>query len=59
MIDYNIHKTTNQERKQTMNNVVPKNEKSIVGTIKINEKEIDDHLNQLVRQSVEDTINSL
>ena len=59
MIDYNIHKTTNQERKQAMNNVAPKNEKSIVGAIKINEKEIGDHLNQLVRQSVEDTINSL
>ena len=59
MIDYNIHKTTNQERKQAMNNVAQKNEKSIVGAIKINEKEIGDHLNQLVRQSVEDTINSL
>ena len=42
-----------------MNNVAQKNEKSIVGAIKINEKEIGDHLNQLVRQSVEDTINSL
>ncbi len=59
MIDYNNHKTTNQERKQAMNNVAQKNEKSIVGAIKINEKEIGDHLNQLVRQSVEDTLNSL
>ena len=59
MIDYNNHKTTNQERKQAMNNVAQKNEKSIVEAIKINEKEIGDHLNQLVRQSVEDTINSL
>ncbi len=42
-----------------MENVTPKNEKSISGAIKINEKEIVDHLNQLVRQSVEDTINSL
>ena len=42
-----------------MNNVAQKNEKSIVGAIKINEKEIGDHLNQLVRQSVEDTINSM
>lgn len=42
-----------------MENVTQKNEKSIVGAIKINEKEIGDHLNQLVRQSVEDTINSL
>ena len=59
MIDYNNQKTTNQERKQAMNNVAQKNEKSIVGAIKINEKEIGDHLNQLVRQSVEDTLNSL
>ena len=42
-----------------MNNVAQKNEKSIVGAIKINEKEIGDHLNQLIRQSVEDTLNSL
>ena len=59
MIDYNNHKTTNQERKQAMNNVAQKSEKSIVGAIKINEKEIGDHLNQLIRQSVEDTLNSL
>ena len=51
MIDYNNHKTTNQERKQAMNNVVPKREKSIAGAIKINEKEIRDHLNQLVRHN--------
>ena len=42
-----------------MGNVTQKNEKSISGAIKIDEKEIGDHLNQLVRQSVEDTINSL
>ena len=42
-----------------MENVTPKNEKSISGAIKIDKKEIGDHLNQLVRQSVEDTINSL
>ena len=42
-----------------MENVTQKTEKSISGAIKINEKEIGDHLNQLVRQSVEDTINSL
>ena len=41
-----------------MENVTPKNEKSISGAIKINEKEIVDHLSQLVRQSVADTINS-
>ena len=42
-----------------MENVTQKTEKSISGAIKIDEKEIGDHLNQLVRQSVEDTINSL
>ena len=42
-----------------MGNVMQKNEKSIAGAIKIDEKEIGEHLNQLVRQSVEDTINSL
>ena len=34
-------------------------EKTIVNAIRINEKEVGDHLNRLVRQSVEDTINSL
>ena len=59
MIDYNNHKTNNHERKQAMENVTPKNEKSISGAIKIDEKEIGDYLNQLVRQSEENTINSL
>ena len=35
-----------------MGNVAQKSEKSISGAIKINEKEIVDHLSQLVRQSV-------
>ena len=35
-----------------MENVTQKNEKSIAGAIKISKKEIGDHLNQLVRQSV-------
>ena len=48
MIDYNNHKTNNHERKQAMENVTQKNEKSISGAIKIDEKEIGDHLNQLV-----------
>ena len=39
-----------------MGNVAQKSEKSIAGAIKINEKEIVDHLSQLVRQSVADTI---
>ena len=42
-----------------MENVAQKNEKSIPGAIKIDEKEVFDHLDTLVRQSVEDTINSL
>ena len=42
-----------------MEKVAHETEKSIVNAIKINEKEVGDHLNRLVRQSVEDTINSL
>ena len=37
-----------------MKNVTQKNEKSIAGVIKIDEKEIGDHLNQLVRQAVKE-----
>ena len=58
MIDYNNHKTNNH-RNRLMKNVAQKSEKSIAGAIKINEKKIVDHLSQLVRQSVADTINSL
>ena len=57
MIDYNNHKT-NKKGNRLMGNVAQKSEKSISGAIKINEKEIVDHLSQLVRQSVADTINS-
>ena len=42
-----------------MENVAQKIEKSIAGLIKIDEKEVFDHLDTLVRQSVEETINSL
>ena len=42
-----------------MENVAQKIEKSIPGAIKIDEKEVSDHLDTLVRQSVEETINSL
>ena len=35
-----------------MENVAQKNEKSIPGAIKIDEKEVFDHLDTLVRQSV-------
>ena len=59
MIDYNNHKTNNHKRKQAMGNVTQKNEKSISGAIKINEKEIGVHLNQLVRQSVKKLCHSM
>ncbi len=42
-----------------MEKVAQETEKSIVNAIRINEKEVGDHLNRLVRQSVEDTVNSL
>ena len=42
-----------------MGNVVQENEKAISGAIKIDEKEIRTHLDGLVRQSVEDTLNAL
>ena len=42
-----------------MEKVAQETEKSIVNAIRIDEKEVGDHLNRLVRQSVEDTINSL
>ena len=42
-----------------MENVVQKDEKSIAGVIKINEKGVLDHIDGLVRQSVEDTLNAL
>ena len=42
-----------------MENVAQENEKAIPGAIKIDEKEIRTHLDGLVRQSVEDTLNAL
>lgn len=42
-----------------MENVAQKNEKAIKDLIKVDEKEVKDHLDALVRQSVEDTINGL
>ena len=42
-----------------MEKVAQETEKSTVNAIKINEKEVGDYLNRLVRQSLEDTINSL
>ena len=58
MIDYySDPKPT--ERKQAMENVAQKNEKSISGAIKVDEKEVMEHLDGLVRKSVEDTLNTL
>ena len=42
-----------------MGNVAHETEKAISGAIKIDEKEIQDHIDGLVRQSVEDTLNAL
>ena len=42
-----------------MNNVAQNGEKSIIGAIKIDKKEIQDHLNTLVREAVEETLNNL
>lgn len=42
-----------------MKNLAHENEKSIPGVIKINEKEVMDHIDGLVRKSVEDTLNAL
>ena len=42
-----------------MENVAQETEKAISGAIKIDEKEIRDHLDGLVSQSVEDTLNAL
>ena len=42
-----------------MKNIAQENEKAISGAIKIDEKEIRTHLDGLVRQSVEDTLNAL
>ena len=42
-----------------MENVAHETEKAISGAIKIDEKEIQDHIDCLVRQSVEDTLNAL
>ena len=58
MIDYySDQKST--ERKQAMENVAQKNEKSISGAIKVNEKEVMEYLDELVWESVEDTLNTL
>ena len=50
---------SNQQRNNPWKKAAHETEKSIVNAIRIDEKEVGDHLNRLVRQSVEDTINSL
>ena len=42
-----------------MENVAQETKKAISGAIKVDEKEIRDHLDGLVRQSAEDTLNAL
>ena len=57
MIDYYSPKTN---RKETgYGKCSAENEKSISGAIKVNEKEVMEHLDGLVRKSVEDTLNTL
>ena len=52
MIDYNNHKIINNKKETAhMENVAQKIEKSISGAIKIDEKEVFDHLDTLVRQN--------
>jgi hypothetical protein len=48
MVDYSIPKTI-KPKEQAMNNVAQNDEKSIIGAIKIDQKEVQDHLNTLVR----------
>ena len=50
MIDYYSDQKSNK-RKQAMENVAQKNEKSISGAIKVDEKEVMEHLDGLVRRS--------
>ena len=50
--------TTNQ-REQAMNNVAQNGEKSIIGAIKIDKKEVQEHMDKLVRESVEEVLNKL
>ena len=42
-----------------MNNVAQNGEKSIIGAIKIDKKEVQEHLNTLVKESVEEVLNKL
>ena len=44
----------NQPKEQAMNNVAQNGEKSIIGAIKIDKKEVQEHMDKLVRESVEE-----
>ena len=59
MIDYSDQTVIKRKKKQAVKNVAQENEKAISGAIKIDEKEIRTHLDGLVRQSVENTLNAL
>jgi hypothetical protein len=60
MIDHNNHKIINNPKGNSPHGKCSaKNRKVDLRTIKIDEKEVFDHLDTLVRQSVEETINSL
>ena len=42
-----------------MNNEAQNGEKSIIGAIKIDKKEVQEHMDKLVRESVEEVLNKL
>ena len=50
---------TIKPKEQAMNNVAQNGEKSIIGAIKIDKKEVQEHLNTLVKESVEEVLNKL
>ena len=56
MVDYSIPKTINP-MEQAINIVAQNGEKSIIGAIKIDKKEVQEHMDKLVRESVEEVLN--
>ena len=58
MIDF-VHHKDNQSSKESGHGKEAHEMEKSINTIKINETEVGDHLNRLVRQSMEDMINSL
>ena len=59
LIDYSFHPQQSIKRRTGHGKCSSRNRKAISGAIKIDEKEIQDHIDGLVRQSVEDTLNAL